>query len=56
MLNECLVIEDIRMLSTKDIAVMKLSAIAEGGSKKDFIDLCFLLQEFTLKEMLSFYT
>ena len=56
LLNECLVIEDIRMLSTKDIAAMKLSAIAGRGSKKDFIDLYFLLNEFTLKEILSFYT
>ena len=49
-------VEDtIRMVSTKDIAAMKLNAIAGRGSKKDFIDLFFLLQEFTLKEILSFY-
>ena len=49
-------VEDtIRMVSTKDIAAMKLNAIAGRGSKKDFIDLFFLFQEFTLKEILSFY-
>jgi len=43
------------MLSTKDISAMKLNAIAGRGSKKDFIDLFFLLNEFSLKEILSFY-
>lgn len=43
------------MLSKKDIAAMKLNAIAGRGSKKDFIDLYFLLDDFSLVEMLSFY-
>jgi hypothetical protein len=55
LLSECLFIENIRMLSTKDIAAMKLNAIAGRGSKKDFIDLYFLLNEFSLEEILSFY-
>lgn len=55
LLSECLFIEKIRMLSTKDIAAMKLNAIAGRGSKKDFIDLYFLLNEFSLEEILSFY-
>ena len=38
-----------------DIAAMKLSAITGGGTKKDFIDLFFLLQSFSLEEMLQFY-
>lgn len=55
LLSEYLFIENIRMLSTKDIAAMKLNAIAGRGSKKDFIDLYFLLNEFPLEEILSFY-
>lgn len=55
LLSEKLVIENIRMLSIKDIAAMKLNAIAGRGSKKDFIDLYFLLNEFSIKEMVSFY-
>ncbi|MGD0712311.1 MAG: nucleotidyl transferase AbiEii/AbiGii toxin family protein [Bacteroidales bacterium] len=39
----------------KDIAAMKLSAVAGRGTKKDFIDIYFLLQKFSLSEMLSFY-
>ncbi|WP_199740724.1 MULTISPECIES: nucleotidyl transferase AbiEii/AbiGii toxin family protein [Flavobacterium] len=55
LLSDCLFIENIRMLSKKDIAAMKLNAIAGIGSKKDFIDLYFLLNEFTLEDILSFY-
>jgi predicted nucleotidyltransferase component of viral defense system len=55
LLSDCLFIENIRMLSIKDIAAMKLNAIAGRGSKKDFIDLYFLLNEFPLEDILSFY-
>ncbi len=34
---------------------MKLSAIINRGSKKDFIDLFILLKEFSLNELLDFY-
>ena len=40
------IIDDIRLLSDKDIAAMKLSAIARRGSKKDFYDVYFLLQKY----------
>ena len=55
LLTDCLYTDNIRMLSTKDIAAMKLNAIAGRGSKKDFIDLYFLLNEFSLRDILSFY-
>lgn len=48
-------IEGIRLAGKKDIAAMKLNAIAGRGSKKDFADLYFLLNEFTLNEMMGFY-
>lgn len=56
LLTNALLVENIRMLPTRDIAAMKLNAIAGRGSKKDFIDLFFLLEEFSLKEIFSFYT
>ncbi len=34
---------------------MKLNAITGRGSKKDFVDLYFLLKKFTLDEMIGFY-
>jgi hypothetical protein len=55
LLDEPKIIEGIRFVSTKDIAAMKLNAIIGRGSKKDFIDLFFLLNEFSLREMLDFY-
>jgi hypothetical protein len=50
------IIDGIRILSKKDIAAIKLNAIAGRGSKKDFFDIVQLLKTFTLTEMLSFYT
>jgi len=38
-----------------DIAAMKLAAITGRGTKKDFIDLYFLLRHFDLQQMLDFY-
>jgi hypothetical protein len=44
------------MASLEDIACMKLSAIAQRGSKKDFVDIYALgLKHVPLKEMLQLY-
>lgn len=55
LLEEITIVENIRLASDKDISAMKLNAIAGRGSRKDFIDLHFLLQKYSLKEMISFY-
>lgn len=47
--------EGIVLAGIKDIAAMKLSAITNRGTKKDFIDLFFLLQKYALSEILGFY-
>ncbi|GHT02161.1 hypothetical protein AGMMS49525_05190 [Bacteroidia bacterium] len=47
--------EGVRMAGLKDIAAMKLLAITNRGRKKDFIDLYFLLQRFTMPQMLDFF-
>ena len=39
----------------KDISAMKLSAITNRGTKKDFIDLYFLLKRFSFNELIDFY-
>ena len=49
-------LEGIRMLSVEDIAPMKLDAIVGRGKKKDFYDLYFLLQQYSLKDLLALYT
>ena len=51
-----LALENIRMASLEDIAAMKLDAITGRGSKKDFYDLFFLLQHYSIDELFSFYT
>jgi len=50
-----LIVEDIRMLSVRDIAPMKLKAVTQRGSKKDFFDLYFLLDLMPLQEMLHLF-
>lgn len=47
--------EGIRLASPKDIAAMKINAIMGRGSRKDFVDVYFLLQHYTLDELLDFY-
>ena len=45
--------ENIRMASLKEIAAMKIGAIASRGKKRDFVDLYCLLNHYTLVEMLE---
>lgn len=47
--------EDLRLASDKDIAAMKVNAIEGRGSKKDFIDMFFLLQRYSLQDIFGFY-
>ncbi|WP_423128015.1 nucleotidyl transferase AbiEii/AbiGii toxin family protein [Gaoshiqia sp. Z1-71] len=54
-LAPCLLVDGIRLAAKSDIAAMKLAAITGRGSKKDFIDIGFLLDEFSMEMMLKFY-
>jgi hypothetical protein len=46
--------EGVRLYSIKDIAAMKLSAIADNGTRiKDFCDIAFLSSKLSLNEMLN---
>lgn len=54
-IDSLLDIDGIRLAGWKDIAAMKLAAITGRGSKKDFTDIFFLLNHFSLREMLAFY-
>jgi hypothetical protein len=45
-----------RLAGLRDLSCMKLSAVAQRGSKKDFVDLYALMREgFSLQDMLSWY-
>ena len=48
--------DNIFLYSLEDIAAMKLNAIAGNGTRsKDFIDIYFLLKQFSVSELLGFY-
>jgi hypothetical protein len=55
-LSKSITIDSIRLASKEDILAMKLNAIAGRGSRKDFIDLYFLLNEFSLDAAFSYYS
>lgn len=54
-IDDAIVEDGIVLASPQDIAAMKINAIEGRGTKKDFIDIYFLLQHYTLKEILEFY-
>ena len=47
--------KELNIASIEDIACMKMEAITGRGTKKDFIDLFFLLKHYTLAEILNLY-
>lgn len=55
-LSNAILEDDIILADKTDIAAMKLSAITNRGTKKDFIDLYELLNHFTLSQILDFYS
>jgi hypothetical protein len=48
-------IEGVRLAALEDVAAMKLAAVAQRGSKKDFVDVFALGRHFGLTHMLAFY-
>ncbi|MGL4398645.1 MAG: nucleotidyl transferase AbiEii/AbiGii toxin family protein [Luteolibacter sp.] len=46
----------ISLISLPDLAAMKLNAIANRGSKKDFYDLAELLNHYTVRQMIGFFS
>ncbi|RLD21875.1 MAG: hypothetical protein DRI69_02845 [Bacteroidetes bacterium] len=47
--------ENKKLASIQDIAAMQLAAITGRGFKKDFIDLYFILEQFSLAQIFDFY-
>ena len=48
--------DGIRFADVKDIAALKLKAIFQRGSKKDFTDLYVLLKHYKIEELLNFFS
>ena len=49
------IFQGVELADWKDIACMKISAISGRGSKKDFIDLFFILQKINLADLLNLF-
>ena len=47
--------EGLRLASPKDIAAMKVNAVIGRGTKKDFIDIFYLLKYFSFSELMQLY-
>lgn len=49
--------DGIRFLGLKDIVAMKFHAIIQSGKRlKDFIDIYYLLEKFSMKQMIDFFS
>lgn len=56
LINTPITEEGITYLGKEDIAAMKLHAIIQSGKRlKDFIDIYFLLQYFTMDQLIAFF-
>lgn len=44
----------INLASMEDISAMKIAAIVQRGVRRDFVDIYYLLQRFSLKEIIKF--
>ncbi len=54
-LDEAVREDGVVLAGLEDIAAMKLSAAANRGRKKDFVDMAFLFDKFSLKELFDLY-
>lgn len=55
LIKKTITFEGIQILDKEDIAAMKIHALEDRGTKRDFIDLYFLAKEFSFEQMLKFY-
>lgn len=53
LINPLVTYEKIQMASVLDIACMKVIAISSRGSKKDFVDLYFILKTYSLEQIFA---
>ena len=54
-LRPAVVSDGIRLADIPDIAAMKLAAATNRGTRKDFVDVYFLLRKYSLRQMLDWY-
>lgn len=54
-ISEPIIEDGVSLAGIKDIAAMKLSAITNRGTRKDFVDFYFLLKLFSFDELIDLY-
>lgn len=54
-IEDMVVHEELRLASLAEIAAMKIRAIMGRGTRKDFVDIYYLLQQFTIFQIMDFY-
>jgi len=54
-IDDALVYDGLSLASDKDIAAMKLNAVSGRGTKKDFIDVFFILKRMDLSAMVELF-
>lgn len=47
--------EGVQLASLSDIAAMKIHALEDRGTRRDFVDVFFLAKKYSLEKMLEFY-
>lgn len=55
LLRKTIEFEGINLASLADIAAMKIHAIEQRGTMRDFVDIYFLSKQYSLDEMIAFY-
>src|SRR3972149_3683694 len=55
MIGKFSIFKNIKIAGVEDIAAMKLSAISGRATKRDYIDLYFITQKFTVETMIDLY-
>lgn len=54
-IDEPIIEDGVTLAGIKDIAAMKISAITNRGTRKDFVDFYFLLNLFSFDELINLY-
>jgi len=48
--------DGVRLAAVSDIAAMKIAAVTNRGTRKDFVDVFFLLRFHSLEQLMNWYT
>ena len=48
-------VDGVRLAGVKDIAAMKVNAITNRGTRKDFVDMARLLDDYSLDDIFAWY-